>query len=66
MKKSGTDQTAKAVCYKLSERRDEQVDWHTAVKIADEILKSNWRGEQIMPEEYSAYCNKLIAMLTKF
>lgn len=64
--KSSTDPTVKEVRYKPFQRRKKQVNRHNAAKISDKILKIDWRGELMIPEEYSTYCNKFIRMLTQF
>lgn len=52
--------------FKLPERWDKKVEWHNSVKISNEILKTYWRKEVRIPDDYLTICDKFFFMLTPF
>lgn len=55
--------TINAVCYKLLEHGDGQMDRHNAEKHSNEISKTNCRKNISLPDEYSVYRGTFINML---
>lgn len=53
-----------AVRYELPERHDEQVNCHNNLEPSDDILKIEWRKDLTQFNEYTAYSDKFINMLT--
>lgn len=58
--------TINTLFYKLPERSEEQVDGQKAFKESDKISLMDWCEDLSLPDEYFAYCHKLINMLTQF
>lgn len=64
--KNEDEYSINAVHYESPERRDEQVDWHNAVWSLDENLNIEWKMELMILNEYSAYHDQSIHILTQF
>lgn len=45
-----------ALHYKQPERCEQQEDKQNVVQKSDEVSETDWREEQMLPNEYSAYC----------
>lgn len=60
-----SDPTANAVCYKRSERLEEQVAHQKAVKESNIISKTDWYEDITLHEEYSAHRNQFGNSLTQ-
>lgn len=64
--KFSADPTTNTVHHKQPERHSEQLDRHNEIKGSDKIWKTNWPEDLNSPQENSAYCDKLVNMLTQF
>lgn len=61
-----SDPSCNASRYKPPESHDQQVDLPSPVKQPDEILKTAWREDLTLLDDFSAYRDKFINILTQF
>lgn len=61
-----TDPTVNAIHYMLQERCNAQVDGHKAVKLLNNNYQTECQEELLIPDQYSAFRDKLTRMLKQF